>query len=146
MDPCHAIDHAYTLLPIMVDVGGGRMEAGEALLSLLGGGGDRWWRIRIGPRMGWCTAASTDRGGLTTPNEYARDRWGHARPCGVVATRWGRGRGAYSAEVGRHGCIKGGLKNGRYAAGPAENSTRNDRIRKRTSLDQIYQGISLSRD
>ena len=49
--------------------------------------------------MGWCTAASTDRGGLTTPKEYARDRWGHARPCGVVATRWGRGRGAYSAEV-----------------------------------------------
>ena len=35
VDQCHAIDHAYTLLPIMVDVGGGRMEAGEALLSSL---------------------------------------------------------------------------------------------------------------
>ena len=89
VDPGDAIDHAYTLLLIMVDVGGGRMEAGEALLSSFGGGVERWWRIRIGPRMGWCTAASTDRGGLTTPKEYARDRWGHAPPRGVVATRWG---------------------------------------------------------
>jgi hypothetical protein len=38
VDPGDAIDHAYTLLPIMVDVGGGRMEAGEALLSSFGGG------------------------------------------------------------------------------------------------------------
>jgi hypothetical protein len=38
VDPGEAIDHAYTLLPIMVDVGGGRMEAGEALLSSFGGG------------------------------------------------------------------------------------------------------------
>ena len=38
VDPGDAIDHAYTLLPTMVDVGGGRMEAGEALLSSFGGG------------------------------------------------------------------------------------------------------------
>ena len=96
--------------------------------------------------MGWSIAAGTGRGDLTTPTEYARDRWGHARPCGMVATRWGRGRGASSAEVGRDGVSLAELKNGRYAAGPVENSAQNDRIRKHTSLDQIYQGRSYSRD
>ena len=89
MDPGDAIDHAYTLLPIMVDVGGGRMEAGEALLPSFGGGVVPMRRIRIGPRMGWCTATDTDKDGFITPFEYARDRWGHAPPRGVVLTRWG---------------------------------------------------------
>ena len=89
LDPGDAIDQAYTLLPIMVDVGGGRMEAGEALLSSFGGGVVLMLADKIGPRMGWCTTADTDKGGFTTPIEYARDRWGHAPPHGVVATRWG---------------------------------------------------------
>ena len=38
--------------------------------------------------MGWSIAAGIDRGGLTMPTEYTRDRWGRVRPCGVVATRW----------------------------------------------------------
>ena len=50
------------------------------------------------------------------------------------------------AEVGHDSASLAELKNGRYAAGPVQNSARNDSIRKRTSLDQIYQGISLSRD
>ena len=64
--------------------------------------------------MGWSIAAGTDRGGLTTPTEYACDRWGHVRPFGMGAMRWGRGRGAYSAEVGHDSVSLGELKNGRY--------------------------------
>lgn len=38
MDAGEAVDDAYALLTIMDDVGGGRMEAWEALLSSFGGG------------------------------------------------------------------------------------------------------------
>jgi len=38
VDAGEAVDDAYALLPVMGDVGGGRMEAWEALISSFGGG------------------------------------------------------------------------------------------------------------
>ena len=82
-----AVDDAYALLPITGDVGGGRMEAYRGV------------DINIWGRS--CNRRQYRQRRLYDTPEYARDRWGRARSCGVVTTRWVRGRGVYSAEVGR---------------------------------------------